>query len=152
MNNIQMVTATPEHLTELANNMRATDLQEIGCLSSREPRLTLQMSADMSSRVETCLIDGAVAAVWGIAPWESYGVPWMLGTPLINDHPKTLIEESKHQLQLMLSEYDHLRQWVDVRNEASVRWLKRLGFTFHDAIPYGTSGELFYPFEIYRDV
>ena len=132
MNNVSIVPTSSFHLDELADNMRPADLKEIWCLSKRKTRDTLQMSVDISARVDTCLIDGSVAAVWGIAPFASFGIPWMLGTPLINAHPKVLIAESKRQLRLMLNDYDHLQQWVDIRNKASVRWLKKLGFTFHE--------------------
>jgi hypothetical protein len=29
-----------------------------------------------------------------------------------------------------------------------VRWLRRLGFTLHEAVPYGALGEPFHPFEM----
>ena len=153
VNNIIVIEpTTSEHLDELALNMRESDLQEITCISNRGVRATLALSAELSSWVSTCLVDGAVAAVWGVAPrWaenprDDFAVPWMLGTPLTNAHPKTLVSESKRQLRLMLNDYDHLQQWVDIRNTASVRWLKHLGFTFGEAKPYGMAGELFYPF------
>lgn len=151
--NIEMVDATTAHLDELALNMRDSDVREVMAMSDRGIRTTLQLSFDMSSRVESCLIDGRVAAVWGIAPIDGeVGVPWMLGTPLIDLHPKVLISESKRQLRLMLNEFNHLQQWVDIRNEASVRWLRRLGFLFGDPQPIGLGGELFYPFEYHKDV
>jgi hypothetical protein len=48
----------------------------------------------------------------------------------------------------MLKAFPHLVNFVHAKNTTSVRWLRRLGFTLHEAVPYGALGEPFHPFEL----
>jgi hypothetical protein len=41
-----------------------------------------------------------------------------------------------------------LVNFVHAENTTSVRWLRRLGFTVHEAQAFGALGEPFHPFEM----
>jgi hypothetical protein len=51
----------------------------------------------------------------------------------------------------MLSLFPVLENMVDARNTKSIKWLKRLGFTFGPPLPHPHSGLPFYPFEMRQD-
>ncbi len=99
----------------------------------------------------TGLVDGELAAIIGVAPinmLSGIGSPWMLGTPVLDRHSRVLVRLTPAYIARMQSAFPHLANFVHVDNRTSVRWLCRLGFTLHEAVPYGANGELFFPFEM----
>jgi hypothetical protein len=76
----------------------------------------------------------------------------MLGTPLLNRHPRILQRLAPEYVGIMLKAFPHLMNFVHTKNTRSVRWLKRLGFHLHAPELYGTRGELFHRFEMHRHV
>ena len=96
-------------------------------------------------------MDGELAAIFGVAPVDllaGIGSPWMLGTPVLDRHSRVLVKATPDYISRMLDAFPHLINCVHTKNHTGVRWLRRLGFTLHEAIPYGASGEMFYPFEM----
>lgn len=90
-----------------------------------------------------------VAFVFGLAPVSmlgDQGIPWLVGTPLIDKHRGSFIRLSRSYISLMLAAYPTLLNIVDVRNVKSIAWLKRMGFTILPAEPAGVDGMPFYPF------
>lgn len=95
--------------------------------------------------------DGEPVALFGVGALsllQGVGTPWLLGTDRMWRHPRTLVVEGRRYLSTMRSLYPHLVNYVDARNDASIRWLKRLGFTLHDPAPYGAMGLPFHKFEV----
>jgi len=76
------------------------------------------------------------------------GSPWMLGTPELDRHSRVLVRRTPEYIGRMLNAFPHLVNFVHAKNTTSVRWLRRLGFTLHDARPYGALGEPFHFFEM----
>lgn len=72
----------------------------------------------------------------------------MLGTPLLDTQARVLVRETPRYIGAMLEVFPHLLNFVHAQNRTSVHWLRRLGFTLHDAVPYGSQGALFHPFEM----
>lgn len=90
-------------------------------------------------------------AIFGVAPvslLEGVGAPWLLGTPRVLDYPGVLVREGRSYVQRMLAAHPHLENFVDARNVRSVRWLERLGFKLHPAMPMGAAGLPFHRFEM----
>ena len=136
----------------LAANLRVSDRAECEAYG---------LPGDMQSRIEssvrrsvlcwTGLVDGELAAIIGASPinmLSGIGSPWMLGTPVLDRHSRVLVRLTPAYIARMQSAFPHLANFVHVDNRTSVRWLRRLGFTLHEAVPYGVNGELFYPFEM----
>ena len=135
----------------LAANLRAADLAE--CLAYGREDLTAGIvgSANRSMLCWTAFIDGELAAILGVAPvnvMAGIGSPWMLGTPVLDRHSRVLVQRTPGYIAKMLNAFPHLVNFVHAKNTTSVRWLRRLGFTLHPAVPYGAAGELFHPFEM----
>ncbi len=153
MNDIRMTSLYDAD--ELFEFLRPSDVAEAEAISSRPILDRIEEAIMISSSCKSLFIGGHLASIWGVADVPSDptgGIPWMLGTELINEHPRMMARESVIQLSLMMDQYEFLRQFIYVQNEASIRWLRWLGFKFLEARVIGPKGSLFYPFEYRRNV
>lgn len=135
----------------LAANLRTSDLAECMAYGKDDIETRIESSVRRSVLCWTGLVDGELAAIIGVAPinlLSGIGSPWMLGTPVLDRHSRVLVRLTPAYIARMQSAFPHLANFVHVDNRTSVRWLRRLGFTLHEAVPYGVNGELFYPFEM----
>lgn len=97
--------------------------------------------------------DGIPAAVFGaarISELSGIGVPWLLGTDETVKNPVEFLRLSKPCLDDIQGRFPMLRNWVDARNAASIRWLKWLGFEVHASAPFGPFDQQFHKFERYQ--
>jgi hypothetical protein len=96
------------------------------------------------------VIDGEPVAAFGVAP-GSYltrqGIPWLLATDALERHTYSFVKNSKIIVDYWLTKWDVLSNYVDARNEHSIKWLKSLGFTIHDPVICGYEERLFHRFE-----
>lgn len=138
-------------IAELASNLRAADANEIRAYGENDPLSALVQSATRSTLCWTGVVDGKVAAILGVAPLSllsGMGSPWMIGTPVLEQHQRVLVRQTPVYISRMLRAFPHLVNHVHAENTTSVRWLRRLGFTLHEAEPYGPLGEPFHKFEM----
>lgn len=149
---VKIVEPTKDHIAELARTMRQADLDEIAACGVPDPQDALQVSIERSTLAYCALIEGKVAAIFGLAPWGSLtgerGVPWLLGSDLIPQHRKVFVRLAPVYIRKMLSLHPKLLNIVDSRNTMAVRWLKRAGFTVHPASHFTPAGGLFHVFEM----
>jgi hypothetical protein len=141
----------PGDAAQLFANLRASDLAE--CQAYGRPGIAagIASSVNRSALCWTGLVDGELAAIIGVAPVNmltGIGSPWMLGTPVLDEHSRILVRRTPEYIARMLKAFPHLVNFVHAKNTTSVRWLRRLGFTLHEAVPYGPLGEPFHPFEM----
>lgn len=140
----------PGDVEELVNNLRHADIEEIRASGDLLPIEAVQQCVALSAPCWAAVINGELAAIFGAAPISligPIGTPWLLGTPVMDRHPRTVISTSRPYLALIQAAYPQLVNWVDVRNTRSIRWLKALGFNFHPAAPYGPRGLPFHRFD-----
>lgn len=141
----------PGDVEELIANLRESDRAE--CEAYGRPSIApgIEASVRRSLLCWTGTADGRVGAIMGVSPVDvlaGVGSPWMLGTPLLNRHSRVLVRMTPEYIARMLKAFPHLVNFVHAKNTTSVRWLRRLGFTLHNPVPYGALGELFHPFEM----
>lgn len=135
----------------LAAGLRQADYDEVLAASGQDPLTVLLESVALTPKVQAALFDGRLACIFGMAPLGllgDTGAPWMLGTSEIDRHPSALMRHCIPYIAEMLVDRPHLINFVDARNVRSIRWLKRLGFEFHPAQPYGVAGLPFHRFEM----
>lgn len=140
-----------QDVVSLALNLRASDADEIRAYGQTDPLKSLTSSAARSMLCWSAFADGELACVLGVAPLSvvsGIGSPWMIGTPVLDRHQRVLIRRTPEYISKMLKAFPHLVNYVYAQNTTSVRWLRRLGFTLHDAEPYGALGEPFHKFEM----
>ena len=150
---IEIVPATVDHAADLAPGLRALDLAEIEAASGREPGEVLLESLDRALEASVALLDGRPIAIWGLGTHSLMlgpGVPWMVGSDDLASVGTVFLRESRRQVASMLGRYDTLTNFVDARNEPSIRYLRWLGFAFDEAAPWGHAGLPFHRFHMER--
>lgn len=146
------------HGTELAENMRQVDVDEVYASSGHNPLQSILSSVEMSTDTFTFLFEGKVQAIAGIREVnENSAVPWMLCSNAIEDfkkiHRKTFYKGTVQWVNEMNERYQMLFNYVDARNEVTIQWLKHLKFEFPKLIEdYGFQKIPFYLFMRVRNV
>lgn len=136
----------------IAEHLREADRREVEAV--RGPRFAdaIARAVLRSSHYWTAVSEeGEPLAVFGVVPVSiisGIGSPWFLATERANEHPRNLVVEGRRYLSAMRAIYPRLYNYVDARNDKSIRWLRRLGFTLHPPQPYGVAGLPFHKFEI----
>ncbi len=149
MTNYKIVPTTEDHMIELSNTMRPADVQECWAANHYTPYEALKHSLNYTNRPLTGLYNGRVMCIWGVGR-VSYlskeGIPWMLTSDLVDVHYREFLRSSARYMIEINKEAIILVNMVDTRNRKSIRWLKWLGFTVHDPVPFGPDKMLFHPF------
>lgn len=143
--------AEPGDAAVLFANLREADRAECEAYGHPDLAQSLESCVARSMLCWSGFVDGELAAILGAAPVSvvsGIGSPWMLGTPVLERHSRVLVQRTPEYIGKMLNAFPHLVNFVHAKNTTSVRWLRRLGFTLHEAVPYGARGELFHPFEM----
>lgn len=145
----EILPTTENHIKELAKTMRQADIDECWAAHHFSPYEALKHSLYHTDRPQTGLYDGRVICIWGIGKMSylsKEGIPWMLTSNLVNKHYREFLRRGLKCLIDIKKEAVILVNMVDARNKRSIRWLKWLGFTVHDPIPFGPDKMLFHPF------
>jgi hypothetical protein len=129
--------ATLADADALALTIRPADAAEVEAWGLT-PREALRHSVSGSLLACTTTFDGAVAAMWGVAPGKSWmggsalggtRCAWLLTGLLVEAHPFTFHREAKAIAKTLIELWGPLANAVDVRHERSLAWLQRLGGT-----------------------
>ncbi|MCK8788008.1 hypothetical protein M0638_26995 [Roseomonas sp. NAR14] len=129
--------------------LRPADVAEVAASSGIPAARGLALSHAASSMAITAEADGEPAAMFGVVPGSALlgeAVIWMLATPAADRQARAWLREAPQWIALLGDGWRVLRNHVDVRNRASVRWLVRMGFRLEPAVPFGVEGRPFYPF------
>jgi len=117
--------------------LRQADIDEMRVSTGfSKPWDALKYSIAHSSEwTEACYNDetGEIIMVFGLGKAESFGVPWMVGSPSMKKHKKVLMRYAKKVIEQMLSEFNELINYVDSRNDQHIHWLKHMGFKFDES-------------------
>jgi len=138
-------------LDRIAANMRKQDVEEVRASSAIPIHDILPRSVSISSHgwVITSDKTGEPIAVFGAAPLAlpRMGAAWMLGTDGIEDEALSIARHSRRYMDEMQADYDLLWNYIDARNEVSMRWLKWIGFRLVSLHPFhGRERRAFYTF------
>lgn len=137
----------------LLADIRPADLVELQASCSGDLLDAIKISIASAPHSWCVLVDGELAALIGVtqAPDPEVGVPWMAGTSAFNRAPRALTRLGRRYSEFGLSIYHTLVNYVDVRNTASIRWLKAMGYEVStESVPVGVNGEHFYRFSMSR--
>ena len=138
----------------IACAMREADKQEIWDSHHVTPKEALVQSYRESVICLTITLEGRPIGMFGVSPHTLVGYSgtvWLLGTEAICHINKKLLRRSREFVKIMLSYYPHLENFVSIKNESSVRWLKFCGAVFAEPVPYGVEGKLFMRFTFERE-
>ncbi len=142
--------ATIGDVDTLFQSMRAADYDEVLAGSGRVYQ-TLRLSYLGSMLCKAVECEDGLVCIYGVSMIDAaqqIGCPWMLGTTLLDHkHKRAPLVIGRECLQSMYDLFPGgLRNYVDARNQKSLRWLKWLGFRFDTPINYGAMKIPFYPF------
>jgi hypothetical protein len=147
--------ATEWHAHDLAPWLRPSDRQEIRAYSGRKPLEALLLSLDASDD-DMCwaVLDnnGYTIAMFGANRLnDHWGGIWLLGSHEIATNKRDAWVLMKTYLDIMHERYAVLTNFIDARNEITLRWLPKLGFKPLQAVPdFGVEQRLFIQFASFR--
>jgi hypothetical protein len=135
--------ATREDISYVAAHLRSAD---------RAEDTVLYVASLRSDPCQVwCDDDGTPLAVFGFAQLPGkpqLAVPWLLGTDQLKLHARAYVREARKVVKKMLAErFGYMFNYVHTANTDSIKFLEMVGFTMHEAEPYGKKGELFHPFD-----
>ena len=134
-----------ENIEELINNLREVDKMEVKAMGYDRLREAIDISLNYAyisfvAKGE----DNATLCIFGLSSLvhREYGrAVWFLGTEEMDKYQREFVHYAKIIINEMLKEHERLYNYVSVRNDKSIRWLKRLGASFSE--PFLINGEEF---------
>lgn len=151
---VKYLRPTSELVRGIAENMRQADADEVWASDNFTPMEAMMESWKASDYSVVITVDDEPCVMIGLVIRDilsGNGIPWMLGTDAALKHQKKFFTEVPAVIEQMLSVCSKLHNRVHCKNVASVRWLKRIGFTMLEPEPYGPENEMFRKFYIERD-
>lgn len=134
----KIIPATENHALLVAHRTRFADRDELWAAAQVDPLQAILLSMRASSNTcATLMLDGVPAAVFGCRYDGQTGYPWLVGTDLLVKNAKTFLQLCPTWINKMREGVTLLENYVDARNVVAIRWLKRMGFSFDEAAPYG---------------
>lgn len=134
----------------VADFMRMSDRREVIASTGQDHKKVLMQSVLMSDRDMTWTIfySGEPVAVFGVAPGEYGGIPWLLATDRFSNENNDFVKSFPWAyIEMMKRVYGNLYNYVHEKNRRSITWLVKCGFIVGDAVPFGMRGEMFRFFE-----
>lgn len=113
-------------LGDLALSLRKTDRDELAATIALPPGAILALSYDQSDLAWIGVADGKPVVAFGL----DGDCCWMLGTPDIETGrlARQVARDTSRFMDAMLARSPVIWNWVDLRNERSIRWLLWSGF------------------------
>jgi len=132
----------------LAATIRATDRRELQATSGSTPLDAITRCVEASDHVWAGEIGGQVAFIGGVSPANLGGkrAPWLIGSHVLDLNPAVFIRYCVEKMPEVRAAYPWLENYVDARADHTIRWLKWLGFTVEDPVPYGILRRPFHRF------
>lgn len=153
MTNTSVSIATQEHIGFLKPRLRESDIRECEASLGISGSEGLQRSFNTSAFCWTGFYGKEPVLIFGVGALNllsDYGAPWMLASDEIRKVSVALLRESRDYVQKMLDLYPVLMNYIDARQDTSIRWLRWCGFTVEPAHPWGILGLPFHPFWMRR--
>lgn len=142
---IKIIPSEISHVYYLTKTMREADANTAVHFGV-EPGDALLSSYQQSLYSRTALINGRVAAMWGLAGiyLGDTGNPWLLTGKMADcTTPFRFLSIYGEELYRMLDIFPVLEHWADASHVKSLRLLKLFGFILNKPEPLGSNGALF---------
>ena len=144
---------TADDIEPIAREARQADRDEIeeGCGQTIASALALGLRSSVVAHV-IAWRDTPLAAFGDVSysPGAGIGIPWLISTNAIEQHPRAFLRICQPLVAQMLERHQTLVNYVDTRNTAAIRWLEWLGFSMGSPTPYGPKQLLFRQFQMTR--
>lgn len=123
----------------LCDKLRQSDVNEVWASSHKTPEEALTYSLDKSIFALT-IVNSNPIGMFGIAPDIILGDKasvWFLASDELESIGRRFIKNSRRFIDIMLDYYPYLFNFVDERNQESIKWLRLCGATIEEPQPYG---------------
>lgn len=135
-------------IDEFCDNMRQVDINEIYAASGNNPKQEIIASLQLSEYTYMARDKhtGRVICMFGIGERKNGingRIIWCLGTNLLDNYKREFLANSAKVLETWAEKYGQLYNFVDVRNDKTIRWLEWLGAKFGEPFKFGINGEEF---------
>ncbi|MFA7278768.1 MAG: phage protein Gp13 family protein [Sterolibacterium sp.] len=147
---LAIVEALPIHVGELKESLRTQDADEILRFGVTIDQ-ALWSSYRRSVMRKTALINGKVAAIWGVGgPFlGNIGQPWLITSNEVHKvSPLKFARIYQQEVDNMLKLFPKLVNWVDNDYTAAIRVLDIVGFTIEEPEPMGKYNAQYRKFSI----
>lgn len=137
----------------LKDRLKLEDVQEIWASHHVTPEEALRFSFNRSALSMTTTHNDIPVMMFGVTTddWMGdTGMIWFMSAELDIKTRILFLRNSKKFIDLMLSFYPYLYNYVDIRNEESVKWLEFCGAIIGDPEKYGADQKLFRRFHFER--
>lgn len=144
---LKIVDATPRHMRELQRHMREADRAEVIGMSGDLDQ-AMRVTWNESMMTKAAILDGKVAAVWGVGGTALGGVgrPWMLTTPAFERLKFKAVRTAYSEVSKWLAIFPRLENHVDAAYRGACRFLEVLGFRLGEPtrLPSGMMVRMFW--------
>lgn len=147
--NLLVEPVSNKHIKILHENLRQSDIDEVKASSGPDILKSITRSVNISDESCAVSVDGELLFIVGVVKdslLTRSGTPWLLGTDSISKHKQIFLKVTYRILKYFQSNYSELSNYVDVRNQTSIRWLDFLGFEFCDPEKHGYEEKEFMKF------
>lgn len=137
----------------LSENLRESDIQEMQASHNIFPGEALSQGFYDSIICLTVVNNYVPVAMFGINAKSFFSqdaVIWLLATPGLEKIQIRFLRHCKEFVNLMLSYYPMLYNFVDTRSTKTILWLKFLGAEIEEPVPYGFAQLPFHRFSFKR--
>ncbi len=127
---VNIVSTNGSHIAVLKNNLRRQDADEI-LRFGVSIKHALWRSYRTSVVRKTALIDGVVAACWGVNGMlmGNIGQPWLMTTPEVKRiSPLKFVRIYQEEVIQMLKMFPKLENFCDAEYDSAIRLLEIIGF------------------------
>lgn len=144
--------AKKEDAAVLAMKIRDSDYRELQAVHGLDVDVKKVIETALDVSEEAIVAEnhaGELILIFGISVFNkehNVGCPWLLGTDQATKLARELLMDGRMISHGWASNFNYLINFVDARNETSIRWLKRIGYRIHEPIKFGISQMPFHPF------
>jgi len=136
---IKITNSTLDHADYLQNHLRLTDVREC-MIHGATPWRALHYPLKRSDAVTwTALYQDVPVCMFGVVPISSEdgfktGSIWLLGTHMIDEHPRKFLPVSRKMLNYIAEDWDVLENVVPIDHTKTLNWLNWLDFMFGEDV------------------
>ena len=139
----------------LKDHLRKPSIDEMWALHRYTPEQSLLYSFANSVFSFSIVSEGDILAMGGILKPKDIladrAALWFLTSQKLDKVERSFLRQCKTFMQTMLEIYPVLYNYVDLRNDPAIRWLKWIGATFGDVFLIGIDNQPFVYFEFKKN-
>lgn len=142
-----------EDAKRLAPLLSKNDIHEAWAINHSKPLEALERGLDKSIFALTIENKRNIVGMLGIIPDEILGNKaciWFLASDELKDIGRVFLSNAKGIIDILLSYYPYLYNYVHIKNDKSILWMKWCGFKIEEPKPVGIENEMFHYFSIER--